>query len=421
MSNSLVDMNLGMLMPVLTAVTLVRFLAMGHYALSRKVYPGFRSFVYAEFFSLVGITAMVLRGPIGETVALVVLSSLATLLHPLLVYHGLGAYCRSSRLRSATMQNSLLVGLACLLQLADAFLTQDINRRVLIYSVTSILLTLRIGLELPLIRRRALPGVGLVCASYLVVAGLHAVRAWGVMRWPGYDYDAMLHSDKIIAVFVLFRIMQSILELYAVFSMNSMMLEDELRMATAQIERMAQTDILTGVLNRRGLELLGAEALRRSRLQHRPCAVIMLDLDHFKQVNDTLGHAAGDELLRAVSAQCACSLRADDVFARYGGEEFVVVAPFTDAREAGRLAERMRVAIENARFAATGEAPVTASFGVACGPCGLWPLLHAADSALYEAKQAGRNCVVVAKEPCGASAPETLEAGQSTGGCPTGR
>jgi diguanylate cyclase (GGDEF)-like protein len=398
--NIVSNLNLSVLLPLLAAVTVVRFLAMGHYALSRKIYPGFRSFVYAEFFSLLGIGAVALRGRMGETFTLVLLSSLSTLLHPLLVYHGLGAYCRAPHLRAATIQNAVLVAIACLLQLVDLLYSPDITRRVLVYSLASLLLTLRIGLELPFIRRRALSGAGLVGASYLVVAGIHAARAWSVVQWPGYDYGAMLYADQIIAVFIFYRIMQSILELYAVFSMNSVMLEDELRVATAQIERMAQTDVLTGVLNRRGLELLGGEALRRSRQQHRPCAVIMLDLDHFKRVNDTLGHAAGDDLLRAVAALCACSLRADDVFARYGGEEFVVVAPFTDAREAGRLAERMRQAIEHSRFSATREAPVTASFGVASGPCGLWPLLHAADAALYEAKQSGRNRVALAKEPC---------------------
>jgi len=207
----------------------------------------------------------------------------------------------------------------------------------------------------------------------------------------------MMRVDQLVTFFLFFRILQSILELYVLFAMNSMMLEEDLRVATAQIERLAQTDDLTGALNRRGLDVLGAEALRKCRGQGQPAAVIMLDLDWFKQVNDSLGHAAGDELLRSVAALCSRSLRADDVFARYGGEEFVVVAPFTDVDEAERLAQRMRQAIETARFPATDEAPVTASFGVASSASSpLRALIEAADVALYAAKEAGRNRVVVA-------------------------
>ena len=405
------ETNLTTLLPVLLGVTLVRFLAMGHYALNRKVYPGFRSFVYAEFFSLLGMGAIALRARMGEMALAVLLSNLAPLLHPALVYDGIGAYCRTPRLRAAMIQSMVFAGIVCVLQLADLLLDPDIGRRVFIFSAASCLMSLRIGVELPLKRRRPMPGALLLCASYLVTAGLQAARSWSALRQPDYDYAYLLTGDNLLTFYAFFRILQSILELYVLFAMNSVMLEDELRVATAQIERMAQTDVLTGVLNRRGLDLLGGEALRRSRQQRRPSAVIMLDLDWFKKVNDTLGHAAGDDLLRAVAALCSCSLRADDVFARYGGEEFVVVAPFTDSREAERLAERMRQSIERSRFSATREAPVSASFGVASGPCDLDALLRAADAALYEAKQTGRNRVVVSDHPCDAPAPEMAEAG----------
>ncbi|HWR03279.1 MAG TPA: GGDEF domain-containing protein, partial [Humidesulfovibrio sp.] len=120
-------------------------------------------------------------------------------------------------------------------------------------------------------------------------------------------------------------------------------------------------------------------------------------LDHFKRVNDTLGHVAGDELLRDVAALCQRSLREGDVFARYGGEEFVVVAPFTTAREAEVLAERLRQAVEAEPFAATPDRRVTASFGVVSARQGcLETLLKIADEALYDAKEAGRNTVVLA-------------------------
>ena len=391
------EMNLSTLMPVLLGVTLVRFLVMGHYALSRKVYPGFRSFIYAEFFGLLGMAVIALRSSVGEQALLVGLSNLTTLLHPALIYYGLGTYGRAPHLRARNAQNLAFVGFVCLLQLADILFAPDMARRVAVFSAAMLLLDLRIGLELPLVKRRMLPGGKLLCLSYLLMAGFHAARGWTALGEAGYDYVAMMRVDQLVTFFLFFRILQSILELYVLFAMNSMMLEEDLRVATAQIERLAQTDDLTGALNRRGLDVLGAEALRKCRGQGQPAAVIMLDLDWFKQVNDSLGHAAGDELLRSVAALCSRSLRADDVFARYGGEEFVVVAPFTDVDEAERLAQRMRQAIETARFPATDEAPVTASFGVASSASSpLRALIEAADVALYAAKEAGRNRVVVA-------------------------
>lgn len=384
-------------MPVLVGVTLTSFLVMGHYFFNQKVYPGFRSFLYAEFFGLLGMAVISLRSVFGENPLLVVLSNLTTLLHPALIFLGLCAYGRVPRLRTRHAQNLAFVAFISLLQLADLLLAPDMGRRVAVYSAGVLLLDLRIGLELPLMKRRVLPGVRLLCLSYLVMAGFHAARGLSALGPQAYDYAAMMQTDKIIALFLFFRILQSVLELYVLFSMNSMMLEEDLRLAKAQIERLAQTDALTGVLNRRGLEFLGTAALQKSRGQGQPAAVIMLDLDRFKQVNDALGHAAGDELLRSVAELCSGSLRTEDVFARYGGEEFLVVAPFTDASEAERLAQRMRQAIASASFAATGGAVVTASFGVASSSgSSLRGLIEAADMALYSAKEAGRDQVVVA-------------------------
>jgi diguanylate cyclase (GGDEF)-like protein len=232
-----------------------------------------------------------------------------------------------------------------------------------------------------------------------MAAGIHAVRIWDLQAARGYDYASMMLADRMLGFFVFFRILQSVLELYVVYTMNSQMLEDDLRTATAQIERVAQTDALTGALNRRGLDLLGGEAVRESNSRNLPASVIMLDLDWFKQVNDSLGHVAGDELLCAVATLCQSTLRAEDVFARFGGEEFVIVAPNTDASEAMLLAERVRQAVERARFEATGGARVTASLGVAsAGQGSLDELLKSADEAMYAAKQAGRNRVVMAQQ-----------------------
>lgn len=397
------DLSLSALMPVLFGVTLTRFAVMGHYALHRKIYLDFKAFVLAEFCAAIGMGALYLRSAYGENPFVVFLTTLGPLSHPVIIFYGLGTYARVPRLRERTIQNLWIVGLACIAQMADLLLAPDITRRVLVFTAVSVVLCLRIAIELPLLNRRGQTGFKLLAATFLGSAAFHAARGWNLMNAQHYDYATMMQADSLLAFFVFYRILQSVLELYVVFDLNSQMLESDLRLATAQIEHMAQTDVLTGALNRRGLEILGAEAVRSSHSMRQPASVIMLDLDWFKQVNDTLGHVAGDELLRGVAALCQDSLRGDDVFARYGGEEFVVVAPFTDAKEARLLAERMRQGVEDTRFPATQGRAVSASFGVASGRRGsLEQLLKQADGALYAAKQGGRNQVVLALGPVAA-------------------
>jgi diguanylate cyclase (GGDEF)-like protein len=129
-------------------------------------------------------------------------------------------------------------------------------------------------------------------------------------------------------------------------------------------------------------------------------AVIVVDLDHFKAINDTYGHPAGDEVLRVAARVLAGSVRSCDLVARYGGEEFVVVASDASAAIAVALAERIRVRLAERKVHACGnEIRITASVGIALAdriePSGPTELLHHADEALYRAKQSGRNAVCV--------------------------
>jgi diguanylate cyclase (GGDEF)-like protein len=165
----------------------------------------------------------------------------------------------------------------------------------------------------------------------------------------------------------------------------------------------AQQDALTGLYNRRHLEDRLASELAAAHRHGRPLALLLVDVDHFKAVNDRCGHLAGDEALRHVSAALRASVRKEDVLARFGGEEFVVVARETGLDGGKALAERIRRAVERTRFAAEGqELGVTVSVGVTVA-LGIGPfvpgtsdreLLAAADRALYAAKEAGRNRVV---------------------------
>jgi diguanylate cyclase (GGDEF)-like protein len=165
------------------------------------------------------------------------------------------------------------------------------------------------------------------------------------------------------------------------------------------MKRLATVDPLTGAFNRRQGDLLLAAEFNRHLRDGRPFAVLLLDIDHFKQVNDQFGHAAGDLVLCALVKSCRTALRTIDSVVRLGGEEFLLVLPDTDAVAAMLVAERVRATTAAAPIAAPDEAVihVTVSIGVALAAVGdAEELLRRADAALYAAKRGGRDRVVLA-------------------------
>jgi diguanylate cyclase (GGDEF)-like protein len=168
-----------------------------------------------------------------------------------------------------------------------------------------------------------------------------------------------------------------------------------------QLEAEARLDPLTGIANRRRLEEQGEQEVERARRFRRPLTLLLLDLDHFKSINDRFGHATGDHVLKAVARLVGNNLRQTDLFARLGGEEFVALLPETDLDTAEILAEQLRHLLSFAPLRHDGLAiEVTASIGVAayCPELSsVAAILRAADEALYAAKSGGRNQVVVVR------------------------
>ncbi|MBO9193917.1 MULTISPECIES: PleD family two-component system response regulator [unclassified Rhizobium] len=177
---------------------------------------------------------------------------------------------------------------------------------------------------------------------------------------------------------------------------------DRLRANVQQTIELAVTDPLTGLSNRRYLDNHISTLFNRSMARGRPLSVLIADIDRFKQINDTHGHDAGDDILREFANRVRSTVRGADLACRYGGEEFVVVMPDTSPEIAASVAERLRGVIESVPFVVRGtgqELQVTASFGIASRtPQVITPghLLKQADVALYEAKNGGRNRVVAA-------------------------
>jgi two-component system, cell cycle response regulator len=176
-------------------------------------------------------------------------------------------------------------------------------------------------------------------------------------------------------------------------------LQDELRQRNEELDLVSRTDALTGLRNRRHVEEYLTKLVSLARRNVEPIAVLIVDIDHFKSVNDGHGHDAGDAVLREVAGRMVDSVRLEDMVGRWGGEEFLVVLPNTAAQGAAELAERLRqvVAGEPCPLPDGGAVPVTISLGCAASVIDdAATLVRSADAAMYEAKESGRNRVVVA-------------------------
>lgn len=179
---------------------------------------------------------------------------------------------------------------------------------------------------------------------------------------------------------------------------------EELENANVRLEHLSLVDDLTGVFNRRYFQRALTDEWNRARRRGHPLALVLLDLDHFKELNDRHGHPAGDECLREVGSFLGRTIRrAGDVVARYGGEEFAILLPTADAAQATRVAEMLRTGIEMLGMPYdTGDGRhMTTSCGVAVMTPGedlsMDALVDEADRAMYVAKNSGRNCVRVAE------------------------
>jgi diguanylate cyclase (GGDEF)-like protein len=207
--------------------------------------------------------------------------------------------------------------------------------------------------------------------------------------WAGLDGGMVLRRSV------------SSLSLFAMTFVVIAWIADRWRDREARYQQLASIDALTGLTNRRRFLKRAEQELARSRRYGSPLALILVDLDHFKKINDQYGHLVGDQALVHAAGIFAREIRDVDVVARYGGEEFAILLPMTTAGGAKEVAERCARQLAGSPVVVDGTSPipVTASMGVACaeGQTGsIEELLRAADAALYRAKEGGRNRVEIA-------------------------
>ena len=223
------------------------------------------------------------------------------------------------------------------------------------------------------------------------------------VRW-GEEFLGVLN----ILAYTQHRYTQSDMDILGMFAAQAAIAIRNARLYN-KIEQISITDDLTGLFNRRGFFQLGEREFERSLRFNRPLSVLMLDIDHFKGINDTYGHPVGDQVLRTLADCFRQNKRGIDVEGRYGGEEFVLLLPETLLSGAGQIAERIRQSVAELSIPisrANGDAsPVDLRITVSVGVAQITPeipsiavLIDRADQAMYRAKGSGRNCVVVWKD-----------------------
>lgn len=221
-----------------------------------------------------------------------------------------------------------------------------------------------------------------------VVTGLSQLTP----QWPWPWLHSPLETRQFVLIFV--SVTLSILASFVLGYVVVMRL-------VARLEHLSLHDGLTGLLNRRAIEVLLAREAQRLERFNQPFSIMLIDIDHFKRVNDRLGHAAGDQVLIEVARRMEEEAREVDRVARYGGEEFCVLLPHTEHEGALQAAERLRVSVcERPIRWGNATVPVTISMGLVCANDpqeSLQSLLRRADDALYQAKEGGRNMVVSAQ------------------------
>jgi len=362
---------------------------------SRKTYPGFGLWTAGNGLYAAGFMLIALRGMIPNILS-ITLANIFLLSAAVLFLEGVRRFRGISGRPISTIS---LVVLPVLLVTYFTFVTDDTTMRVVVYSAFYAVIAGLVAWELfrnaRLEQRFSLWFTGSLFAMHALFMVFRVVLTF---LNPG-PHD-LLAPNLIQTLTFLISLLLGIAWTFGFVMLNSERLEVDLKNAQVELQRLAETDFLTGIANNRRFFEDGEREIQRARRYGHTLVALMLDLDHFKKVNDTHGHAAGDKVLVAMTDTFRHLLRDIDVFGRLGGEEFAILLPETDLAGGRATAERLRTAIAETQIDAGHRIlKITISIGVALlspDDAGLDSVLKRADDAMYEAKRHGRNRVVAA-------------------------
>jgi diguanylate cyclase (GGDEF)-like protein len=383
---------------LLTMVYSIAFLGM------RRMYrhlPGTGSFALGFFSGFLGCVLIVVRGAAPNFVTNVIEHFLIFSAF-VLFYRGILLFFRSPR---TTHFLWITCAIALLLLTYFSMVEDRVAARILIVSLVLLLSRGLIAVEL--FRQAGQRSVLNVFAALMAAYALFGVVRSTLTFLHGPPYDFMQTSRFQTPSLVVNLLFICIIGLFFL-----LMLSSEL---VAIVEAQSLYDHVSGALNRRGIDQRLALELVRAERNGYELAVALIDIDHFKHINDTAGHAAGDAALKQVVEVISSRLRSYDFFGRYGGDEFLLVFSQTSREDALRIAERIEHAVSGltvSRFALPVTLSIGLTFATRCESA--VSMLARADMALYNAKRAGRNCTRVLLDSVDG---EVLEEGEHVGSC----
>lgn len=387
-------------MPLHTATLLaaaVAVLAMGVAAMllfgaTHRVHRGWGHWAGAQVLFLAGLA---LQLGYGDEPALAIAAQALMLPWPIVVLAGMRRFHARQRIRLGTLHDMLLLAAVGMAWLALSALRPGPALQATGFALASALLhAYAVALLLPLAARPGSPAMRALLALQALTGGALIARALQAF----YQRDLPLAAGDMLLGAALVGTIAALGMAYLALLLTHERTEADLRATHRKLRYLADIDVLTRIPNRRHFHELAAQVLDGRRAD--AAAVMMFDIDHFKRVNDLLGHAIGDEAIRQVSNCIRESLREHDIAGRLGGDEFAVLLPDTSVQDAIAVAQRIVVRLQD-RQVAPRSAPISLSFGVV--QMGeeeeLADALRRADQALYEAKRQGRSRAVVAQGP----------------------
>lgn len=374
----------------LTSLLLGLFLGVGSLVFARihSSFHGFKTLGYSYFLIAFGFVLLGLRQFIPEFFS-IILANLAVVAGFCLLIIGVLSFLKNQTQTFQKISLVLLFTMAVLFVYYTYF-QESINTRIFIISAIITGLSIFVGFRVMSNSNKGrLAFSYFLGASFLYCAFIFILRMHSAYTEPQLEdfmKAGVVHAFSLIA-----------LQLVTITSCFSLTISASQQLAQ-KLEIQATIDSLTNVYNRRAFDEFANKSVLRAQREKTPISIIIMDIDLFKQVNDTYGHQTGDKVLQEFSSRLISSLRQYDILARYGGEEFTLLLPDTKANTAMVIAEKLRNTIAQPVFCLDNgeELSVTASFGVATnqGEHIDWQqLISLADQALYQAKENGRNCV----------------------------
>lgn len=366
-------------------------------ARTRRTYPGFRSWMLSLACAMAAFLMFAFRGENPGVLSLIVSNAVALAVTPLHL-DGVLRFFATPRLRLWRSLNAALAAAAIVGFAIAAASGAELRTRVVIASAA---LAVHFSLTTAVLcayaaRRRSAPVTLMALVSGVVMA-CALLRAASPL-WSG-PLGVYALSDSAVAAGAAMATLFCVLLAVAMITAHVERVEGELHHTQAKLEQLAAQDDLTGLDNRRTFFERAHLLWELAERYDRPVAVLVCDADHFKAVNDLYGHAAGDDVLRALALALASAKRGTDLLARIGGEEFALILPETDETAALQVADRLRAAVRSALMPRPGPDHVTLSVGVAVRhptDADLLTAMRRADGALLKAKIAGRDRALLA-------------------------